>query len=174
VFRRSLSHSSCPFFTRKDASHDFIVQVGCKWSEFNLRSGLEASVCIGTSSLGAGGSPGIPNHNQCDESLFRAIKRVIRTKATVEYFLNAPCRICSPIWPCTSLPTPSTEESRTSAFESRRAIHIGIPWSPHWRLCARRNTTFTVAFPRRETRSLCSNMSTPVAIRMWKALARTL
>lgn len=29
---------------------------------------------------------GISHHNQCDESLFRSIKRVIRTKATVEHF----------------------------------------------------------------------------------------
>jgi hypothetical protein len=37
---------------------------------------------------GAGGYPGIPNHNQCDESFFTAIKRIIRTKATVEYFFE--------------------------------------------------------------------------------------
>jgi hypothetical protein len=42
----------------------------------------------GSFHAGAGGFPGIPNHNQCDESLFRAIKRVIRTKATVEYFFE--------------------------------------------------------------------------------------
>jgi hypothetical protein len=29
---------------------------------------------------------GIANHNQCDESLFRSIKRIIRTKSTVEHF----------------------------------------------------------------------------------------
>jgi hypothetical protein len=43
---------------------------------------------LGSFHAGAGGYPGIPNHNQCDESLFRAIKRVIRTKATVEYFFE--------------------------------------------------------------------------------------
>lgn len=29
---------------------------------------------------------GIGHYNQCDESLFRSIKRIIRTKATVEHF----------------------------------------------------------------------------------------
>lgn len=29
---------------------------------------------------------GIAHHNQCDESLFRSIKRIIQTKATVEHF----------------------------------------------------------------------------------------
>jgi hypothetical protein len=43
---------------------------------------------LGSFHAGAGGYPGIPNHNQCDESLFRAIKRIIRTKATVEYFFE--------------------------------------------------------------------------------------
>jgi hypothetical protein len=43
---------------------------------------------IGSFHTGAGGYPGIPNHNQCDESLFRVIKRIIRTKATVEYFFE--------------------------------------------------------------------------------------
>jgi hypothetical protein len=42
----------------------------------------------GSFHAGAGGDPGIPNHNQCDESLFRAIKRIIRTKATMEYFFE--------------------------------------------------------------------------------------
>jgi hypothetical protein len=42
----------------------------------------------GSFHAGAGGYPGIPNHNQCDESLFQAIKRVIRTKATVEHFFE--------------------------------------------------------------------------------------
>jgi hypothetical protein len=40
----------------------------------------------GSFHAGAGGVPGIASHNQCDESLFRSIKRIIRTKATVEHF----------------------------------------------------------------------------------------
>jgi hypothetical protein len=42
----------------------------------------------GSFHAGAGGAPGIPHHNQCDESIFRSIKRVIPTKATVEYFFE--------------------------------------------------------------------------------------
>jgi len=42
----------------------------------------------GSFHAGAGEIPGIPNHNQCDESLFRSIKRFIRTKATVEHFFE--------------------------------------------------------------------------------------
>jgi hypothetical protein len=43
---------------------------------------------FGSFHAGAGELPGIPNHNQCDESLFRSIKRFIRTKATVEHFFE--------------------------------------------------------------------------------------
>jgi hypothetical protein len=43
---------------------------------------------FGSFHAGAGGIAGIPNHNQCDESLFRSIKRFIRTKATVEHFFE--------------------------------------------------------------------------------------
>ena len=31
---------------------------------------------------------GISHHNQCDESLFRSIKRELKTKATVEHFFE--------------------------------------------------------------------------------------
>jgi hypothetical protein len=37
---------------------------------------------------GAGGMPGISHHNQCDESLFRSIKKVLKAKATLSFFFN--------------------------------------------------------------------------------------
>jgi hypothetical protein len=37
---------------------------------------------------GAAGAPGMPNHNQCDESLNRSIKRFVITKASVEHWIG--------------------------------------------------------------------------------------
>jgi hypothetical protein len=31
---------------------------------------------------------GIPNHNQCDESRFRSLKRIVRSKANLEHFFE--------------------------------------------------------------------------------------
>jgi hypothetical protein len=37
---------------------------------------------------GAARSPGMPNHNQCDEAMNRSLKRVMKKKASVEHFIE--------------------------------------------------------------------------------------
>jgi hypothetical protein len=126
-----------------------------------MRSGLEASVCIGTSSLGAGGSPGIPNHNQCgvpqaghmDQSNTGARMSPSSELSsgsygpgdTLEYFFERSVPdLLAPLALHFSFHFVNRE-----VVGQRQRIKTGYllrdTWNRYWRLCARRSTIFTVA-----------------------------